>query len=158
MTVHHEYTLSDEELRCAEMVFIAMTMLESRGYSGFVDLFSVLNDPTLIIKIVRLLYGTEIKIPPLSEFIKCLQAAMYTYCDMHKMINSTLPAKPKDIREFMNIDEKQEKELLDIFDEWTVFLHKNGLDIRTIMHCNRNNTKKRIDLNIRGKRWKAKKY
>jgi hypothetical protein len=157
-TPRHEFTLSDEELRCAEMVFIAMTMLESRGYPGFVELFAILNDPTLILKIVRLLYGTEIKVPPLGEFVKCLQAATYTYCDMHKMVNSTLPAKPKDIRQFMDIDEKQEKELLDIFDEWIVFLKKNDLDIRTIMHCNRNNTKKRIGMNLLGKKWKAKKY
>lgn len=153
-----EFTLSDEEMSCAEMVFITMTMLESRGYPGFVELFTILNDPSMILKVMRLMYGTEIKVPPLSEFVKCLQAAIYTYCDMHKMINSTLPAKPKDIRQFMGIDEKQEAELLDIFDKWTVFLNKNGADIRTIMNINRSNTKRRIDMNVRGKKWKASKY
>lgn len=153
-----DFTLSDEEMSCAEMVFITMTILESRGYSGFVELFTVLNDPAIILKVMRLLYGTEIKVPPLGEFIKCLQAAIYTYCDMHKMINTTLVAKPKDIRKFMDIDEKQEKELLDIFDKWTIFLNKNGADIRTIMHLNRNNTKRRIDMNVHGKKWKASKY
>ena len=153
-----DFTLTDEELASTEMVYIALSILESRGYSGFTDLLSILNDPVLILKIVRLMYGTTIKIPPLGEFTKCLQAAIYTYCDMHKMINSKLPAKPRDIRKFMNIDEKEEKELLDIFDEWTVFLHKNGIDIRNLMHCNRNNTKKRVEMNIHGKKWSASKY
>lgn len=153
-----EFELSHEELASSEMVFIALSMLESRGYTGFTELFSILNDPAIILKVVRLMYGTTIKVPPVGEFTKCLRAAIYTYCDMHKMINSTLPAKPKDIRQFMGIDEKEEKELLEIFDKWSIFLHENGADVRKLMHCNRKNTLKRIDLNCRGKKWKAAKY
>ena len=38
------YELSDEELACTEMVYITCTMLESRGYPGFMELFNVLLD------------------------------------------------------------------------------------------------------------------
>ena len=77
---------------------------------------------------------------------------------MHKNINVNLPAKGKDIRQFMNITEEEEKHLLDIFDEWVVFMAKNGADIRNYMHINRQNTKKRIDMAVHGRKWTQKKY
>ena len=64
-----EFTLSDEELGSTEMVFIALTILESRGYPGLTELMSIVNDPKLILKIIRLLYGTEIKIPSLKQYL-----------------------------------------------------------------------------------------
>jgi hypothetical protein len=153
-----EFTLEHDELSSIEMVFIALTMLESRGYPGFMELMSVINDPSLILKIIRLFYGMTIQIPPLKEFITCLQASQYAFCDIHKKVNNSLPAKPKDIRQFMNIDEEREAELLKIFDEWCIYMNKQGHDIRNYFHFNRNNTKKRIDMVTKGKKWKAKKY
>ena len=152
------FKLTDEELSCSEVVFTFFTMLESKGYHGFTELMSIVKDPATIFKIVRLMYGTNLKIPPLKEFVDILQATIYSYCDIHKRVNSYLPAKPADIRQFMNIDESREKELLDIFDNWVVYMNKNGHDIRGIFHINRNNTKKRIDMAVRGKKWKARKY
>lgn len=152
------FELSDEEMASSEMVLTLFTMLESQGYHGFVELMSVLNSPELILKIVRLLYGTEIKIPPLKIFIKTLQAAIYTFCDMHKKININLVAKPKDIRQFMNITEEEEQELLKIFDNWSAYMGKNGVDLINLMHINRNNTKKRIKMNMQGKKWTKKIY
>jgi len=125
------FEVADEEYSSSEFVFIALSMLESRGYPGFFELMSVVQDPGLIMKIIRLFYGMEIKIPPLKEFKECLQAAEYSYLDMHKNINVNPPAKSKDIRQFMNITEEEEKHLLDIFDEWTIFMHKNGADVET---------------------------
>ena len=78
-----EFTLEEDELSSTEMVFIALTMLESRGYHGLLELMSITNNPELILKIVRLFYGMEIKIPPLKEFVKCLQAAEYAFCDIY---------------------------------------------------------------------------
>lgn len=152
------FKLSDEELACREMVLIAFTMLESRGYKGFTELLSIINDPEIILKIIRLLYGLEIKIPPLKEFISCLQAAEYTFCDMHKRVNSYLPAKPQDIRQFMNIDKEKEAELLDIFDKWAKYMYEQGYDLTQLMHMNRNNTKKRIKMAISGKKWTSSRY
>ena len=152
------FELSDEELSSSEMVLIAFTMLESRGYPGFTELLSILNDPIIILKIIRFLYGMEIKIPPLKEFIQCLKAAEYAFCDIHKKINVNLPAKPADIRQFMNISKEEEEELLKIFDEWAIYMNKQGYDIRTLMHINRVNTKKRIELVTQGKKWTKKLY
>lgn len=150
--------LSDEELSSKEMVLIAFTMLESRGYPGFTQLIQILNDPTVILKIVRFMYGMEIKIPPLEEFVKCLQAAMYTFCDMHKKVHANLVAKPKDIRDLLNIDEKREQELLEVFDQWSQYMVKNGIDLTNLMHINREATKKRIRMTASGKKWTKKKY
>ena len=152
------FEVSDEEYSSTEFVFIALSMLESRGYPGFFELMSVIQDPALIMKIIRLFYGMEIKIPPLKEFKECLQAAEYSYLDMHKNININLPAKSKDIRQFMGITEEEEKRLLDIFDQWAVFMNKQGADVRNFMHINRNNTRKRIDMAVKGRKWIAKNY
>jgi hypothetical protein len=145
------FELSDEELSSHEMVFIALSMLESRGYPGFLELMSVINDPSIILKIVRLFYGMELKVPPLKEFIQCLKATEYAFCVMHKKININLFAKEKDIRQFMKINEAEEQELLEIFDHWAKYMHEQGYDIRNYMHINRNSTKKRIELAIKGK-------
>lgn len=152
------FEVADEEYSSSEFVFIALSMLESRGYPGFFELMSVVQDPGLIMKIIRLFYGMEIKIPPLKEFKECLQAAEYSYLDMHKNVNINLPAKSKDIRQFMGITEEEEKHLLEIFDQWTIFMHKQGADVRNYMHMNRSNTKKRIAMNVAGKKWTAKNY
>ena len=153
-----EFTLSDEELGSTEMVFIALTILESRGYPGLTELMSVVNDPKIILKIIRLFYGTQIKIPSLKEFVLCLRTAIYAFCDMHKKIHVNLPAKPNDIRKFMKITPEQEKEILAVFDEWALFMHKNGTDIRNYMHINRQNTRKRIDMITKGRKWTSSKY
>ena len=152
------FEVKDEEYSSSEFVFTALSMLESRGYTGFFQLMSVLQDPILILKIIRLFYGMDIKVPPLNEFADCLKAAEYTYLDMHKHINVNLTAKPKDIRQFMGIDEEEEKHLLEIFDNWAVFMHKQGADVRNFLHMNRNNTKKRIDMAVKGRKWTASKY
>ena len=154
----NEFTLSFKEQCSREMVFIAFTILESRGYPGFTQLLQILNDPTTILKIIRFLYGMEIKVPPLTEFAKCLKAAEYIFCDMHKRINANLVAKPKDIRHYLNIDDKEEKELLDIFDQWSKYMSDNGIDLTKLMHMNRENTKKSIKMTAKSKKWKGTKY
>lgn len=153
-----EFTLSNEELGSTEMVFIALTILESRGYPGLTELMSVINDPKIILKIIRLLYGTEIKVPSLKEFVLCLRTAIYAFCDMHKKVHTNLPVKPNDIRKFMNLTPEQEKEILDTFDEWTLYMHKQGADIWNYMHINRNNTLKRMKMTCAGKKWTSSHY
>ena len=148
------FELSDEELGSNEMVMIALSMLESRGYPGFTELMAILNDPSTLIKIIRFLYGMNIRIPPLKEFVDCIRATEYAFCIMHKRINMNLYAKEKDVRQFMGIDEQEEQHLLEIFDNWAKYMHDSGYDIRNYMHINRNSTKKRIELAIKGKRRK----
>ena len=153
-----EFTLSDEELGSTEMVFTALTILESRGYPGLTELMAILNDPKLLLKIIRLLYGTQIKLPSLREFVLCLRTAIYAFCDMHKKIHVNLPAKPNDIRKFMKITPEQEKEILEVFDQWTLFMHNQGRNIWEYMHINRENTKKRMKMVCEGKKWTSSKY
>lgn len=139
-----EFELSDSELGSREMVLIAMSMLESRGYPGFVELLSVLEKPEIILKIIRFLYGTTIKVPSLGEFVTCLRAAEYTYCDFHKMLNRKLAVQPKQIQEVLGIDDEEMSKIQDIFQQWVEYTHKQGIHIENLMHINRNNTVKRI--------------
>lgn len=152
------FEVADDEYSSSEFVFIALSMLESRGYPGFFELMSVIKDPALIMKIIRLFYGMEIKIPPLKEFKECLQAAEFAYLDMHKHINVNLPAKTGDIRKFMDITEDEQQHLLEIFDQWCNFMAKNGANVNDYMHCNRQNTRKRIDMASRGEKWTSRRY
>lgn len=156
--VKNQYKLTDEEMSCTEMVYIACTMLESRGYPGFMELFNVLDDPSLILKLLRLFYGMTIQFPPLNEVADCLQAAEYAFSDIHKKINDKLVVKPLDIRNHMGITEEEEKRLLEIFDNWILYMNKVGYPIEQTMHINRQNTKKRIKDLYKGKKWKASKY
>lgn len=153
-----EYNLDHEELSSSEMVFIALTLLESRGYPGFLEMMSVINDPTILMKLLRLFYGMTIKFPSLEELRDCLRASEYIFSDMHKKVNDKLYVKPLDIRNHMGIDEKEEQKLLNMFDDWIAFMHKNGNDVLRYMGCNRQNTKKRIAMVQSGRKWKAKKY
>ena len=139
-----EFELSDSELGSREMVLIAMSILESRGYPGFVELLSVLEKPELILKIIRFLYGTTIKVPPLGELVTCLRAAEFTYCDFHKRINQKLPAQPKQIQEFMGIDDEEVSRIQDVFQQWIEYMDKQGIHIEDFMHINRQNTLRRI--------------
>ena len=157
MAEHKErgaYELSEEELASSEMVFIACTLLESRGYPGFMELLNVLDNPSLILKLIRLFYGMTIKFPSLQEFQDCLRASEYIFTDLHKKVNDTLVVKPLDIRNHMGIDEQEEEKLLKLFDEWVVYMNKAGYPIEKLMHINRKMTKKRMELAINGKKSK----
>ena len=139
-----EFELSDTELGSREMILITMSMLESRGYPGFVELLSIIEKPELILKIIRFLYGTTLKIPPLSEFVTCLRAAEFTYCDFHKMVNRKLAVQPKQIQEFMGIDDEEVAKIQDVFQKWIEYMNKCGIHIEDLMHINRKNTVRRI--------------
>lgn len=152
------FEVKDEEYSSTEFVFIALSMLESRGYPGFFELMSAIKDPAIIMTIIRLFHDMTIKIPSIKEFKDCLQAAEYSYLDMHKHISVNLPAKGKDIRQFMNITEEEEKHLLEIFDQWCAFMASCGANVNDYMKCNRTNTKKRIELASKGKKWGNRKY
>lgn len=139
-----EFELSDTELGSREMILITMSMLESRGYPGFVELLSIIEKPELILKIIRFLYGTTLKIPPLSELVTCLRAAEFTYCDFHKMVNRKLAVQPKQIQEFMGIDDEEVAKIQDVFQKWIEYMNKCGIHIEDLMHINRKNTVRRI--------------
>ena len=107
------YKMTPTDLGSTEMVFLVLSILESLGYPGFMQLLSVINDPGVIIKIIRLMYGTEIKVPPLQTFIDALDTATYMFSDFFKEVQKNTPAQPKYIREYMNIDQEREKKLLE---------------------------------------------
>lgn len=151
------YELTEEELASSEMVFITCTLLESRGYPGFMELLNVLDDPSLIIKLIRLFYGMTIKFPSIQEFQDCLRASEYIFTDFHKKVNDILTVKPQDIRNHMNITEEEEEKLLNLFDDWVIYMNKAGYPIEKLMHINRKVTKKRMESAITGKKAKRAK-
>ena len=58
----------------------------------------------------------------------------------------------------MNISKDEEQELLDMFDQWTAYMHKQGIDTTKLMHCNRTNTIKRMRMVQQGRKWTGKHY
>lgn len=154
------FTISyeDYEFSSEEFVFIAFSILESQKYYGLIELMSIVEDPGLIMKIIYLMNGMTIKFPTPTEFAKCLKAASYIYTDALKQVTSTVKAKPADIRQTMGISEEEEKELLDMFDNWVVYMHKQGYEVDDFIKFQRKNTKKRIkDIKV-GKKWTARRY
>lgn len=142
--VRGDFELTDSELGSREMVLIAMSILESRGYPGLVELFSILEKPEIIIKLIRFFYGTTLKMPSLGEFVTCLRAAEFTYCDFHKMVNRKLAVQPKQIQAFMGIDDQEMSKIQDVFQQWIEYLSKQGIHIEDFMHINRKNIVRRI--------------
>ena len=57
------FKLSHEELSSREMVLITFTLLESRGYPGLTELFSILEDPT-----ISSLWSSKLKMYPFEWY------------------------------------------------------------------------------------------
>lgn len=136
--------MNHEDECSKEMVYIAMTLLESKGYAGFSGLMSVLDDPELIIKLLRLFYGSTIEFPPLQTVVKCLKTAIYVYYNFHKR-SGAKAIVTSEIRKLMNIDEKEEQELIIEMKEWINFMLDEGIDLSRLMHINKKTLIKRYD-------------
>ena len=148
------FGLSDSEYSCAEMVFTFFTILESRGYPGFSELASVLGKPEILIKVLRLMSGMQIQIPPLEEFVNCLRTAIYVFIIMNKTKCSGHFISNENIRDFLSINEEQEQDLNKIFEEWAVYMNQQGHDIRNYFNINSKTTVRHIKRAVKGKKFK----
>jgi hypothetical protein len=158
MTPKRTIKMEQHEYSSEEFVFIALSIMESQGYYGLIEMMSIIEDPDKIMKILYLMNGMDIKVPNAREFSKALKAATYIYCDAEKKITSTKKAAPGDIREHLNLSLNEEAELLDIFDNWVKFMGDQGYEVEKYVQFKRTNSHKRIKMVRAGKKWTAKKY
>ena len=149
------FGLNDSEYSCAEMVFTFFTILESRGYPGFSELLTVLGKPDILIKMLRLMAGMQIQIPPLKEFVNCLRTAMYIFAIMNKKKCNNHIISNEDIKDFLEITPEQEEEIVKIFEEWAVYMNQQGHDVRNYFDISRKNVAKQIQLAVEGKKFKS---
>lgn len=148
----NKINLTSEDYTSCDFLFICFSMLESRGYAGWNELISVLNDYKAIIKILRLFSGMTIKIPTLKEFRECLMASTYVFCDLSKRndkLLKTIPSVDK-IDEYINPTLEEKEKIQKLYDEWIEYMEKQGYPIDKLYDVTRADTKRRFK-NIRSK-------
>ena len=127
------FKLSDSDYTSEEFLFIAFSILESKGFHNLIELMSIIEDPKKIVQIVYLLNGVDLKLPTASELAKALKTSAFVYMDTIKNRNIISGEKrnmrPVFIRDAMDIDEIEEQELLKEYQEWVTFMNKNGYSI-----------------------------
>lgn len=152
------FNIEDHEYSSEEFVFIALSIMESQGYYGLIELMSIVEDPKKIMQILYLMNGMEIKVPRASDFAQALKASTYIYCDAEKKMTASKKVEPADIRRHLKIDRDEEAKLLDIFDNWVKFMSEQGYQVENYVQFRRKNTHKRIKMTRAGKKWTAKNY
>ena len=121
----------NEDFSSEEFVYMAFSMLETRGYHGLIELMSVIDDPDKIMQILYLFNGMEIKMPKSTEFADTLKSCALGYF----MLNGNLYCKKgftkKEVMATLNIESEEEYEkLLKIYQEWVARMKDNGFYIQ----------------------------
>lgn len=149
--------LDTEDYSSSEFLFTCFSILESRGFLGFNELMSIIDDDSIIIKFLRLLGGMTIKIPSLKEFRICLLASAFAYYDIikrndpllsgGKMKNSKSPSYIpvlSDIEKQLNLSEEDKIEINKIYNEWLIYMNNEGYPIDNLYKISRQDTKRRF--------------
>lgn len=166
--------LNAEDYTSSEFLFTCFSILESRGYLGFNELMSVIDDDKIIIKFLRLLGGMTIKVPSIKEFRICLLASAFAYYDIVKRNDPMIGSKEgkseaakrlnyrtyipsfSDIEKQLDLSEEDKIEIDKIYNEWLLYMNKEGYPIDNLYKISRNDTKRRFK-NIRNPIIKRKK-
>ena len=154
------FKLQDSDYTSEDFLFIAFSILESKGYHNLIELMSIIEDPQKIVQILYLLNGVDLKLPTASELSKALKTSVFVYMDTIKNRNITLgenrKMRPVFIRNAMGIDENEEQELLKEYQDWAVFMEKNGYSIEDFLPMISKKTKQMMN-RIKGRKIKYKK-
>lgn len=127
------FELEDIDYTSEYFLFIAFSILESQGYQNLIEIMSIIEDPKKIIQILYLLNGMDLKLPTASELTKALKASGYIYMDTIKARDVSSGEKrgirPVFLRSALKINENEESEILKIYEQWAVYMEKNGYSI-----------------------------
>lgn len=166
--------LNSDDYSSSEFLFTCFSILESRGYLGFNELMSVIDDDKTIIKFLRLLGGMTIKVPSIKEFRICLLASAFAYYDIVKRNDPMIGSKEgkseaarrlnyrtyipsfSDIEKQLDLSEEDKVEIDKIYNEWLVYMNNEGYPIDNLYKISRNDTKRRFK-NLRNPSIKRKK-
>ena len=159
--------LDNEDYTSSEFLFTCFSILESRGYLGFNELMSVVDNDKVILKILRLLSGMSIKIPSIKEFRICLLASAFIYFDLikrndpmlnkrkahssKKLVYKNYVPSHKDIEKQLNLTEEDKIEINNIYNDWLSYMDKEGYPIDNLYKISRQDTKRRF-ISIRKKK------
>lgn len=150
--------LNAEDYTSSEFLFTCFSILESRGYLGFNELMSVIDNEKTIIKFLRLLGGMDIKVPSLKEFRICLLTSAFAYYDIVKrndpLISKSGGAKKSsygnyiptlsDIEKQLDLSEEDKVEIDKIYNDWLLYMQREGYPIDNLYKISRADTKRRF--------------
>lgn len=123
-----------DDLNSEEFVYIAFSMLESRGYHGLIELMSAIDDPSVIMRFLYLFSGMTIKIPTTEEFADSLRASVLAYCRLAgNVMQKKGISKDQTIQATLNVDDDEFEKLNNIYQDWIVKMEKNGYSIQDYM-------------------------
>lgn len=123
--------LEDSEFTSSEMVLITLSILESKGWHGLLQLMTIINDPEIIYKLIRFFYGMTLSFPDMKDFVDAMRTSQYVFMNFHKKFN-----KSTEMRKVLNITAEEETKYSKIAEEWLDYLYKHNMDITQIMHIN----------------------
>lgn len=142
--------MKDEEFASDDFLLISMSLLESKGYTGFLELQAVVDDAEIIVKILRLMAGMNIKIPSLSDFALSLKTCTYIYYMLLRDNSIDLKNENfKDIvKEKLHITAEEEQLYLAEFERWYKYILKQGYDLEDFVKITKK-TKSKVKNNMR---------
>ena len=121
----------NEDFSSEEFVYVAFSMLETRGYHGLIELMSIIDDPSKIMQILYLFNGMEIKMPKSTEFADTLKAAAVAYFMINGNIYASKGFTKKEAMTTLNIESEEEFEkLTKIYQDWALHMQSNGYYIQ----------------------------
>lgn len=125
--------LTQEEYSSDDFLLVVFSLLESKGYYGFLELNSLLNDSQFkkdlqIFNLIRLMGGMTLKIPPLSEVSYCLKTCVYIYYCLIK--DSVTDSQAKII---LNLTDDDCQDLKQEAMKWYNYILKEGYDLENFV-------------------------
>lgn len=121
----------NEDFSSEEFVYMAFSMLETRGYHGLIELMSIIEDPDKIMQIIYLFNGMEIKMPRSNELADVLKATSMAYFTINGNAYSGKGFSKKEAMQTLNIQSEEEYEKLQkIYQDWVLRMQSNGFYIQ----------------------------
>lgn len=119
--------ICNEDFSSEEFVYMAFSMLETRGYHGLIEMMSIIEDPDKIMQILYLFNGMEIKMPKSKEFADTLKSSALAYFLINGNAYSRNGFTKQQAMVALNIESEEEYEkLVKIYQDWVKSMQSNG--------------------------------
>ena len=122
----------EDEYMSEEYLMILFSLLESKGFTGFNQLQAVVDDPKVILKILRLMHGMQFKIPSLTEFADIMKLSVFIYATLIKdedILDSKTNTKVQSFTQYLNYSKEEYQAYAQGVKKWREFLKAHGYDI-----------------------------
>jgi len=130
----------NEDFSSEDFVYMAFSMLETRGYHGLIELMSIIDDPDKIMQIIYLFNGMEIKMPKSTEFADTLKSCAMAYFMLNGNAYSKNGFTKKEAMATLNVESEEEYEkLVKIYQDWVARMKDNGFYVQDYLKF-KNNT------------------